>query len=118
MKENAAKKCNQLHQKAMSFADKALLNEKKDKFSQAKKQYEKAFQLEKKAAMLLVADYAIEPSRSVLFRSAAFLAIKAHQYREAERMAAFGLTGNPPSEIAQELRNAFLQSQQHLQLVA
>ena len=118
MKENAAKKCNQLHQQAMEFADKAFLNEKATKHAQAKKQYEQAFQLEKQAAMLLVADYSIEPSRSVLFRSAAFLAIKAKQYREAERMAAFGLTGNPPSEIAQELRKAFQQSQQHLQLVA
>jgi len=118
MKENAAKKCNQLHQQAMEFADKALLSEKKAKPTQAKKQYAQAFQLEKQAAMLLATDYSIEPSRSVLFRSAAFLAIKANQYREAERMAAFGLTGNPPSEIAQELRSAFQQSQQHLQLVA
>jgi len=118
MKENAANKCNQLHKQAMEFADKALLNEKNDRPSQAKKQYKQAFQLEKQAAMILVADYATEPSRSVLFRSAAFLAIKATEYREAERMAAFGLTGNPPSEIAQELRKAFLQSQQHLHLVA
>jgi len=118
MKENAAKNCNQLHQQAMSFADKAQISEKKDQLSQAKKEYEKAFQFEKQAAMLLVADYSIEPSRSVLFRSAAFLAIKAHQYREAERMAAFGLTGNPPDEIAQELRKALQESQQHLQLVA
>ena len=50
--------------------------------------------------------------------SASFLAIKAKKYREAERMAAFGLIGNPPVEIAAELREAFNESLTHLKLVA
>ncbi|MEN0051190.1 MAG: hypothetical protein AAF806_29265, partial [Bacteroidota bacterium] len=59
-----------------------------------------------------------EPSRSILFRSAAFLAIKAEQYSEAERMAAFGLIGNPPSDIADELCSAMDQIFPHLKIAA
>ncbi|HFA47501.1 MAG TPA: hypothetical protein ENJ95_00630 [Bacteroidetes bacterium] len=54
--------------------------------------------------MILKDKTEIEPSRSVLFRSAAWLAVKAGKYREAERMAAFGLSGNPPKMILDELR--------------
>ena len=45
-----------------------------------------------------------EPSRSVLLRSAASLAFECHELREAERLASQALGGEPPSEIAQELR--------------
>jgi phage-related minor tail protein len=49
-------------------------------------------------------DFEIEPTRSVLFKSAATLALKGNLYREAEKMASFGLAGNPPEEVASELR--------------
>jgi hypothetical protein len=55
-----------------------------------------AFEYERKAAMLLLNDYDVEPTRSVLFRSAASLALNFGDYREAERMIALGLLGNPP----------------------
>lgn len=109
---------NQFHQKAMDLAHQAVLAEKQQKNAQAKDFYKAAFESEKQAAMTLMFDFSKEPSRSVLFRSAAFLAIKTELYREAERMAAFGLCGNPPAEIANELREAFNQSLQHLKLVA
>ncbi|OAD22641.1 hypothetical protein THIOM_001545 [Candidatus Thiomargarita nelsonii] len=60
------------------------------------------------AAMLLLNDYEIEPTRSVLFRSAACLALDFDDYREAERMIAFGLSGNPPLEILEELRELLI----------
>ena len=109
---------NQLHHKAMDLAHQAVMAEKQQQNAKAKAYYKDAFESEKQAAMTLMFDFSKEPSRSVLFRSAAFLAIKAKLYREAERMAAFGLCGNPPDEIANELRDAFNQSQQHLKLVA
>ncbi len=40
---------------------------------------------------------------SYLFRSAACLALDFKNYREAERMIAFGLSGNPPPEILEKL---------------
>lgn len=48
-----------------------------------------------------------EPTRSVLARSAANLALRAGMPRKAEQLAAFGLAGAPPEPIAQELRQAF-----------
>ncbi len=62
--------------------------------------------------MLLINSYETEPSRSVLFRSAACLLLNLPKpnlsdYREAERMIAFGLSAYPPAEIAVELREVF-----------
>ena len=59
--------------------------------------------------MLLMTDYDMEPSRSVLFRSAASLilsypTISKQEFRAAEKMVAFGLIGNPPDAILEELR--------------
>jgi hypothetical protein len=64
----------------------------------------KAFQAEREAAELLFGALDEEPSRSVLYRSAAVLALECREGREAERLAASGLAGNPPDDIAAELR--------------
>ena len=118
MNQTAQPTVNQLNQKAMDLAHQAVTAEKQQLKTKAKANFKAAFEAEKQAALTLMFDFSKEPSRSILFRSAAFLAIKAELYREAERMAAFGLCGNPPDEIAHELRDAFNQSQQHLKLVA
>ena len=98
-----------LHQKSMELADEAFYAKKKQDLKIAQDQYLKAFEYEKAAAMLLVNEYAQEPSRSVLFRSAASLLLNlpfatGEHYRQAEKMVACGLSGNPPEEIASELR--------------
>ncbi len=54
-----------------------------------------------------------ESSRSVLLRSAASLSLHAENYRQAERVAAMGLIGNPPLEIADELRDILEKSNFH-----
>lgn len=59
---------------------------------------------EKQSAMTLAYQFEAEPIRSILFRSAAWLAVKAKLFEQAERMAAFGLIGTPPTEIVEELR--------------
>jgi hypothetical protein len=50
-------------------------------------------------------DLSAEPTRSVLHRSAAALAVECGEAREAERLIAVALAGNPPEEIAEELRD-------------
>jgi len=109
---------NSLHDQAMHLANLAMNASKNDDAKQAKQYFQEAYLLEQQVAMSLVNDFEQEPSRSVLFRSAAYLALKAELYRDAERMAAFGLCGNPPSEIADELRDVFTQSVEHLKMVA
>lgn len=46
-----------------------------------------------------------EPTRSVFYRSAASLALQCEEFRETERLIATALSGNPPNEIAEELRD-------------
>ncbi len=57
------------------------------------------------AADLLRQEYQLEPTRSILYRSAASLALRCENYQEAERLTRNGLAGNPPEEIASELRD-------------
>ena len=107
---------DELHTKAMHLADEAFYAQKKGDIETAQQRYEAAFEYEKAAAMLLAHQYEVEPSRSVMFRSAACLLLNlperttAH-YRQAEQMVAFGLSGNPPEEIAIELREVWQEIQ-------
>jgi len=64
-----------------------------------------AFEKESQAALQLASETALEPSRSVLFRSAAVLALECQETREAERLISAALAGTPPAEIADELRD-------------
>ena len=99
---------NELHSKSMEIAQSAFVARIKGELEKVKEFSKKAFQYEREAAMLLLNDYDIEPTRSVLFRSAASLALNFENYREAERMIAFGLSGNPPQDILEELRELFI----------
>jgi hypothetical protein len=103
MSTNANNHIQAKHQQAMLLAQDALVAIEHGQHQSAVKLYEGAFELEKDAALELH-KIGTEPLRSVLFRSAASLAMQAEQLREAERMIAFGLTGNPPEEIVGELR--------------
>lgn len=50
-----------------------------------------------------------EPTRSVLHRSAATLAVNCGELQAAERLITTALSGNPPQEIAEELKDLFIQ---------
>jgi len=93
------------HHSAMDLADHADRAKRLGEIDKAKEYYLEAFRYESMAAIALKDRLGIEPTRSVFFRSAASLAIECNELREAERMIAFGLTGNPPDEIAEELRD-------------
>lgn len=96
-------KVNEMHDQAMELADRALIarragdGEKSALLSRQALDYEVA-------AANLVAYTNIEPTRSVLHRSAATLALECGETRLAERLVATALTGEPPDEIADELR--------------
>ena len=111
---------NELHHKAMALADEAFYAKRGGELETAQSKYLEAFEFEKAAAMLLVNEYSQEPTRSVLFRSAACLMLNLpyptdDHFRQSERMVAFGLSGNPPEEIAEELREAWRELMGHLQ---
>ncbi|MDX2075479.1 MAG: hypothetical protein SFZ02_03550 [bacterium] len=101
-----------IHRQAMEIADEAFMAKRLGELDRAKSLFLQSFELE-----LSIAQQATtEPSRSVLLRSAATLALHAEHYREAERVAAMGLSGNPPSEIADELRDVLGKSNFYRQL--
>lgn len=94
-----------LHRKAMELAEEAALEQAAGRVSRAKELYAAAFERERQAAEQLDARLDMEPTRSVLFRSAASLALDCDDHRAAEKLIARGLTGDPPPEIASELRD-------------
>lgn len=63
-----------------------------------------AFEKERAAAWELLYKPESEPTRSVLFRSAARLAVDCREFKEAEKLVAAALFGNPPIELLVELR--------------
>ena len=71
---------DELHNKAMYLADEAFYAKRKGDMETTQKKYKAAFEYEKAAAMLLINSYETEPSRSVLFRSAACLLLNWRNY--------------------------------------
>lgn len=98
---------SKLHNEAMNFAESAAVARVKGNLGQADELLRKAYENEVKAAKLLMDLSSPEPTRSVLFRSAASLAIDCNDLREAEKLIGLGLSGNPPIDIANELRDLF-----------
>jgi tetratricopeptide (TPR) repeat protein len=98
------KQIDALHDQAMTLVDEAFLAQRRGDHERASERYREALKLETAAAELLRDDMDLEPSRSVLYRSAASIALRCGQYREAERLIAIALGGTPPPGIAEELR--------------
>lgn len=91
-----------LHQQAMLFAQDALVATQHKEIEKAQMLNQKAFELERQVALALV-ESKNEPFRSIIFRSAASLALDIGKYREAEIFISHGLLGTPPDDIHQEL---------------
>lgn len=105
------------HDEAMNLAAEADLAKMRGQLQQAAKQYREAYEKELIVAQQLVPT-TIEPSRSILHRSAAVLALECGEYRAAEKLIATALVGDPPQAIASELRGLLLQIIPHLEKAA
>jgi hypothetical protein len=106
---------NILHQRSMDLAESATLAQRHGESVVGL--WREAFELEAQAAALLADEWQAEPTRwplagrrpSVLYRSAATLALRCNQVQAAERLVVTGLMGHPPEEMAAELRDLFVQ---------
>ncbi|MGF1603876.1 MAG: hypothetical protein ACFCU8_17995 [Thermosynechococcaceae cyanobacterium] len=98
-----------LHQEAMELIDQAVLARQQGETNVVRELSRAAFAKERAAADEVAPHLDLEPTRSVLHRSAAVLAIECAELREAERLIGRALAGNPPDEIANELRDLLLQ---------
>ena len=95
---------SRLHKEAMDYTDRSFtarrLNDRNGFLYFSKLAYEK----EKEAAQLLK-DEDIEPTRSILYRSAATLAFRCEMRQEAKRLIYQALAGNSPDDIEEELND-------------
>ena len=99
-----------LHQKAMEFAEQAEIAKLRGAgHARVQELLRGAFEQECQAADQVATLLEAEPTRSVLHRSAAALAIDCGEIKIAERLITTALAGNPPMEIAIELKDLFIQ---------
>ena len=98
----------ELHKQAMDLAEAAFTAKVRGNLKQASQVSRQAFEKESQAAALIANQLDAEPTRSVLHRSAATLAIDCGEFQAAERLIAIALSGNPPQNIAQELKDLFI----------
>ena len=99
---NAVELIREHHNMAMSYLDVALIFKMEGKCNAQNAHVWKAMKHEVAAAKLAL-NTNIEPSRSVLCRSAAQLCVECGELEEAESLIAAALSGNPPFEIVVEL---------------
>jgi hypothetical protein len=93
------------HRQAMELTDLALAARQQGDEGLALRHFRSAYELESRAAAAFTTRLDAEPTRSVLFRSAATLALDAKLLPEAEKLVCNALGGNPPDDIAEELRD-------------
>ena len=106
---NLMSQMKDLHHQAMRLADQADHLRRRGEEQEADARLRQALDHEQRAAGLAAPDLALEPTRSVLHRSAATLAWQCGEYREAERLITTALSGTPPETVAEELRDLLLQ---------
>lgn len=94
---------DKLHDQAMEAAFLADLERRRGNEEQAVELFNKALDLELKAIAEMTTP--VEPTWSILHRSAGWLALDCDQPRKAEQLAARALAGGPPPEIEDELRD-------------
>ncbi|MBV6426143.1 MAG: hypothetical protein KIPDCIKN_00653 [Haliscomenobacter sp.] len=92
-----------LHNKAMEFADEALLARMEGDTEASAALFEKAFELEKEAAEAVQEGDRGSDSMHILMRSAAALALNCGRHYDAELLIQSALSSNPPDFISKEL---------------
>lgn len=113
------KKTRELHNKSMDLAERAFIARAKGNENESINLFEKALKSEL-AAIAELEKNKVEPTYSILCRSAGTLALDCHQIREAEKIVTKALSREPPPEIADELRKLLEQinARRHLTSIA
>lgn len=93
----------ELHNNAMLYAQRAVVKKAEGDKHKARKLAKKAFKLEMQAAMMLAYSFDCEPTRSVLFRSAATLALELKNLGACQELIRLGNVEGTPAEIRDEL---------------
>ncbi len=95
-----------IHQEAMDYSFKAKQALEQDNYAVAFDLFNKAADLESQVAEFYFDKPELEPTRSVIIRSAAYLNIKAGQIEQAKKFIFFGLLYSTDTLIKKQLNNA------------
>jgi hypothetical protein len=106
----------ELHTEAMSLANQALIARHQKDWKRAEALARAALDYEKQAAELVPDVPDGEPTRSILYRSAASLAYQAKDFSTAQRLIAKGLSGYPTPDVEEELKKLYEQVNYELHL--
>ncbi|WP_353553177.1 hypothetical protein [Paraburkholderia terrae] len=98
-----------LHRQAMEHADAAMYFQSHGDEARFLAETQLALDLEERAAGMLPCAESSEPTRTVLLRSAATLALRCKQFRRAERLVAQALLGFGPEALLEEVRDVLEQ---------
>jgi|GEM_PF-901828 len=94
----------ELHnQAAMELAQLAVIARHNEDEHNAVQLAQRAYMLERQAAEQVSTVEASEPTRAILYRSAASLAYQAREFSVAQELIAEGLSGFPPLQVESEL---------------
>lgn len=94
-----------LHDKAMEFVDEARLAKMEGNLDASRGFFEKAFLLEKEAALSTPSGEETDYTRHLYLRSAAYLAFETGHVLEAAQFVFLGLANNPPAYVARQLKD-------------
>jgi hypothetical protein len=93
----------ELHDSAMDLFEQGLLTARAGDSDESRRLFNQALENEAAAADSVAADYQLEPTRSILHRSAASIALRVGDVQKAKRYVDAGLAGNAPEDIREEL---------------
>jgi hypothetical protein len=94
----------EIHREAMRLADEADAARLRGDAAGHRRLIRQAFEAEREAALRLADRTELEPTRSILHKSAAYLALESGLQREASNLARSALAGAPPADVEEELR--------------
>ncbi len=108
-------KIQEFHEQAMMLSDQAMVARHHGEKERAIALSYQAFEYESQAAALIPNEKASEPTRSILYCSAASLAYDAKKLLEAQQLIVEGLSGYPSPHIKQALKSLYEKNQAELQ---
>jgi hypothetical protein len=94
----------ELHEQAMLLAQDAYVARRRKKMDDAQAFAARALIFELQAVALVPDGETSEPTRSMLYESAASLALQADDLKQAQRLVAHGLSGYPPPDVEERLK--------------
>lgn len=108
----------ELHDKAIDLAQLARVARENGEHKKAEELAIKAYELESEAADFIPLGESSEPTRSILYSSAASLAYQGKRFDVALQLIARALSGYPPVQVKEELKNLWEQVnfEDHLQV--